>query len=78
MSTFNDRDSLMIESGIDSDSYVSSMHDNTDFSFIDFRIDELYRLVTMTHFEEYELTSLRCLERSFESELWGYDNDTAM
>jgi len=31
MSTFNDRDSLMIESGIDSDSYVSSMNDNTDF-----------------------------------------------
>lgn len=32
MSTFNDRDSLMIESGIDPDRYVSPMDDYSDLS----------------------------------------------
>ena len=43
MSTFNDRDSLMIESGIDPDSYVSSSDDNSDFSEKDFILDLFMR-----------------------------------
>ncbi|MFA5214442.1 hypothetical protein [Sulfuricurvum sp.] len=61
MSTFNDIDSLMIESGIDPDSYVSDMDDNSDFSEIDIRIDVLMRLVTLTRSEENELNFLRSL-----------------
>lgn len=43
MSTFNDRDSLMIESGLDPDSYISSMDDNSDFSEKDVVIDFFMR-----------------------------------
>lgn len=58
MSTFNDRDSLMIESGIDPDSYVSDMDDNSDFSWIDFRLDELMRLSAPTVNEQMEFAFL--------------------
>lgn len=46
MSTFNDRDSLMIESGIDPDTYVSPMDDYSDLEdeFIYLTSDEWQKI----------------------------------